>query len=64
MALRNPETLNRLTDRIQGNLVNLKLMVKSQQPVESFIKKVEQTEEYLNELRSQLEREDAILRNG
>lgn len=64
MALRNPETLNRLTDRIQGNLVNLKLMVKSQQPVESFIKKVEQTEEYLNELRSQLEREDAVLRNG
>lgn len=64
MALRNPETLNRLTDRIQGNLVNLKLMVKSQQPVEDFIKKVEQTEEYLNELRSQLEREDAVLRNG
>ena len=64
MALRNPETLNRLTDRIQGNLVNLKLMVKSQQPVESFIKKVEQTEEYLNEIRSQLEREDAVLRNG
>ena len=64
MALRNPETLNRLTDRIQGNLVNLKLMVKSQQPVESFIKKVEQTEEYLNQLKSQLEREDAVLRNG
>lgn len=64
MALRNPETLNRLTDRIQGNLVNLKLMVKSQQPVEDFIKKVEQTEEYLNQLKSQLEREDAVLRNG
>ena len=64
MALRNPETLNRLTDRIQGNLVNLKLMVKSQQPVESFLKKVEQTEEYVAQLKSQLEREDAVLRNG
>ena len=64
MALRNPETIVRLTNRIQGNLTNLKLMVNSQQPVEDFIKKVEDTENVLRDLESQLEREHAQLRNG
>ncbi len=41
MSIRNPETITRLTDRLQGNLVNLKLIVKSQQPVEDYIKKIE-----------------------
>ena len=40
MSIRNPETITRLTDRLQGNLVNLKLIVKSQQPVEDYLKKV------------------------
>ena len=40
MALRNPETIVRLTNRIQGNLTNLKLIVKSQQPVEDYLKKI------------------------
>tara|TARA_R100000734_G_C3303539_1_gene94072 strand:+ start:898 stop:1092 length:195 start_codon:yes stop_codon:yes gene_type:complete len=64
MALRNPETLKRLTERIEGNLKNLKLMVKSQQPVEDFIKKIDQTQDYVDQLRSTLEREDAVLRQG
>ena len=57
MSLRNPETLTRLTDRIQGSLVNLKLIVKSQQPVEDYIKKVEETEDLLSQLVSAIERE-------
>ena len=64
MALRNPETIVRLTNRIQGNLTNLKLIVKSQQPVEDFIKKIESTEVVLRDLETQLEREHAQLRNG
>ena len=64
MALRNPETIVRLTTRIQGNLTNLKLIVKSQQPVEDFIKKIEDTENILRDLESTLEREHARLRNG
>ena len=64
MALRNPETLKRLTERIEGNLKNLKLKVKSQQPVEDFIKKIDQTQDYVDQLRSTLEREDAVLRQG
>ena len=64
MALRNPETIVRLTDRIQGNLTNLKTMVKTQQPVEDFIKRIENTESVLRDLETQLEREHAALRNG
>ena len=64
MALRNPETIVRLTGRIQGNLTNLKLIVKSQQPVEEFLKKVEETEEVLRDLETALEREHSGLRNG
>lgn len=64
MALRNPETIVRLTNRIQGNLTNLKLMVNSQQPVKDFIKKIESTEVVLRDLETQLEREHAQLRNG
>jgi len=64
MALRNPETIVRLTNKIQGNLTNLKLIVKTQQPVEEYIKKVEETEDILRDLESQLEREHAVLRNG
>ena len=64
MALRNPETIVRLTNKIQGNLTNLKLIVKTQQPVEDFIKKVEETEDILRDLESQLDREHAELRNG
>tara|TARA_Y100001972_G_scaffold7442_1_gene7964 strand:- start:12 stop:206 length:195 start_codon:yes stop_codon:yes gene_type:complete len=64
MALRNPETIVRLTDRIQGNLTNLKTMVKTQQPVEDFIKRIEDTESVLRDLETQLEREHAALRNG
>ena len=64
MALRNAETIVRLTNKIQGNLTNLKLMVKSQQPVEEFVKKIEQTENVLRDLETQLEREHAALRNG
>ncbi len=64
MALRNPETIVRLTNKIQGNLVNLKTMVKTQQPVEDFIKRIEDTESVLRDLETQLEREHAALRNG
>jgi|TARA_B110000238_G_scaffold85695_1_gene94208 hypothetical protein len=64
MALRNPETIVRLTGRIQGNLTNLKLIVKSQQPVEEFLKKVEETENVLRDLETALEREHSGLRNG
>ncbi len=64
MALRNPETIVRLTNKIQGNLTNLKLIVKTQQPVEDYIKKVEETEDILRDLESQLDREHAELRNG
>ena len=64
MALRNAETIVHLTTKIQGNLTNLKLMVKSQQPVEEFVKKIEQTENVLRDLETQLEREHAALRNG
>ena len=64
MALRNPETIVRLTNKIQGNLVNLKTMVKTQQPVEDFIKRIENTESVLRDLETQLEREHAALRNG
>ncbi len=64
MALRNPETIVRLTNKIQGNLVNLKTMVKTQQPVEDFIKRIEDTESVLRDLETQLEREHAQLRNG
>ncbi len=64
MALRNPETIVRLTNKIQGNLVNLKTMVKTQQPVEDFIKRIENTELVLRDLETQLEREHATLRNG
>ena len=64
MALRNPETIVRLTNKIQGNLVNLKTMVKTQQPVEDFIKRIENTEDVLRDLETQLEREHAALRNG
>ena len=52
MALRNAETIVRLTGKIQGGLTNLKLMVKTQQPVEEFVRY------------SELEREHAALRNG
>ena len=64
MALRNPETIVRLTNKIQGNLVNLKTMVKTQQPVEDFIKRIENTEDVLRDLETQLEREHTALRNG
>ena len=64
MVLRNPETIYRLIDRINGNLVNLKLLVKTQQPVDQFLKKVEQTEEITSELTSTLNREGSVLRNG
>ena len=64
MALRNPETIVRLTDKIQGNLTNLKTMVKTQQPVEDFIRRIENTESVLRDLETQLEREHAALRNG
>tara|TARA_Y100001972_G_scaffold99799_1_gene123914 strand:- start:12 stop:206 length:195 start_codon:yes stop_codon:yes gene_type:complete len=64
MALRNPETIVRLTNKIQGNLTNLKMMVKTQQPVEDFIKRIENTESVLRDLETQLEREHSALRNG
>ena len=64
MALRNPETVARLLDRMTGSMKNLKLMVKSQQPVEEFIKKIESTEDIINQLTSTLEREGSPLRNG
>jgi|TARA_R110000803_G_scaffold205416_1_gene272066 flagellin-specific chaperone FliS len=64
MPLRNPETIYRITDRIQGNLVNLKMIVKSQRPIEEFTQKIEQTEELITELISSLDREGSPLRNG
>ena len=64
MALRNPETIVRLTNKIQGNLTNLKLLVKTQQPVEDYLSKIEQTESILRDLETQLDREHATLRNG
>ena len=64
MALRNAETIVHLTNKIQGHLTNLKLMVKSQQPVEEFIKKIESTEDIIDQLTSTLEREGSPLRNG
>jgi|TARA_B110000914_G_scaffold126843_1_gene110615 flagellin-specific chaperone FliS len=64
MALRNPETVARLLDRMTGSMKNLKLMVKSQQPVEEFIKKIESTEDIIDQLTSTLEREGSPLRNG
>ena len=54
MALRNAETIVHLTNKIQGHLTNLKLMVKSQQPVEDFVKKIEDTESVLRDLETQL----------
>ena len=64
MVLRNPETVSRLLDRLGGSLKNLKLMVNSQQPVEDFIKKIEDTQEIVDQLISNLEREGSPLRNG
>ena len=64
MSIRNPETITRLTDRLQGNLVNLKLIVKSQQPIEDYLKKIEETEDLLYQLISTIEREGSPLRNG
>ena len=64
MALRNPETVARLLDRMTGSMKNLRLMVKSQQPVEEFIKKIEDTEDIIDQLISTLEREGSPLRNG
>tara|TARA_Y100000389_G_scaffold176829_1_gene188631 strand:- start:311 stop:505 length:195 start_codon:yes stop_codon:yes gene_type:complete len=64
MALRNPETVSRLLDRMTGSLKNLKLIVKSQQPVEDFIKQIEITEDLIDQLTSTLEREGSPLRNG
>ena len=64
MALRNPETVARLLDRMTGSMKNLRLMVKSQQPVEEFIKKIESTEDIIDQLTSTLEREGSPLRNG
>jgi|TARA_R110000803_G_scaffold113353_1_gene181702 hypothetical protein len=64
MALRNAETIVRLTGKIQGGLTNLKLMVKTQQPVEEFVVKIESIENTLRDLETQLEREHAALRNG
>jgi len=64
MALRNPETVARLLDRMTGSMKNLRLMVKSQQPIEEFIKKIESTEDLIDQLTSTLEREGSPLRNG
>jgi hypothetical protein len=64
MALRNAETIVHLTTKIQGNLTNLKMMANTQRPVEEFLKKIEQTEEVLRDLETQLDREHAALRNG
>ena len=64
MTLRNPETVSRLLDRLTGQCKNLKLMVKSQQPVEGYLKKIEETEELLSQLVSTIEREGSPLRNG
>ena len=64
MTLRNPETVSRLIDRMTGSMKNLKLIVKSQQPVEDFIKQIEITEDLIDQLTSTLEREGSPLRNG
>ena len=64
MALRNPETVSRLLDRMTGSMKNLKLIVKSQQPVEDFIKQIEISEDLIDQLTSTLEREGSPLRNG
>tara|TARA_B100000768_G_scaffold156788_1_gene154512 strand:+ start:862 stop:1056 length:195 start_codon:yes stop_codon:yes gene_type:complete len=64
MALRNPETVSRLLTRLVGQCKNLKLIVKSQQPVEEYLKKIDQTEEIIEQLTSTLEREGNPLRNG
>jgi acetolactate synthase regulatory subunit len=64
MALRNPETVARLLDRMTGSMKNLRLMVKSQRPVEDFIKQIENTEDLIDQLTSTLEREGSPLRNG
>tara|TARA_R110002153_G_scaffold212085_1_gene364623 strand:- start:50 stop:244 length:195 start_codon:yes stop_codon:yes gene_type:complete len=64
MALRNPETVARLLDRMTGSMKNLRLMVNSQQPIEDFIKKIESTEDIIDQLTSTLEREGSPLRNG
>ncbi len=64
MALRNPETVSRLLDRLTGQCKNLKLMVKSQQPVDGFLQKINETEEIIDQLTSTLEREGSPLRNG
>jgi len=64
MTLRNPETVSRLFDRLNGSLKNLKLMVNSQQPVENFIKKIDDTQDIVDQLISTLEREGSQLRNG
>ena len=64
MALRNPETVSRLIDRMTGSMKNLRLIVKSQQPVEDFIKQIEITEDLIDQLTSTLEREGSPLRNG
>ena len=64
MALRNPETVSRLLDRLSGSLKNLKLMVKSQQPVDDFMKKIDDTQDVIDQLTSTLEREGTPLRNG
>jgi len=59
MALRNPETIVRLTNKIQGNLTNLKMMVKLQKPITEFESKIEETETVLRDLETQIEREHA-----
>ena len=64
MALRNPETVARLLDRMTGSMKNLKLIVRSQQPVEDFIKQIEISEDLIDQLTSTLEREGSPLRNG
>ena len=64
MTLRNPETVARLIDRMTGSMKNLRLMVKSQRPVEDFIKQIENTEDLIDQLTSTLEREGSPLRNG
>tara|TARA_R110001592_G_scaffold293314_1_gene562879 strand:- start:52 stop:246 length:195 start_codon:yes stop_codon:yes gene_type:complete len=64
MALRNPETVSRLLDRLSGSLKNLKLIVKSQQPVDEFVKKIDETQDIIDQLTSTLEREGTPLRNG
>ena len=40
------------------------MMANTQRPVDEFVKKIEQTEEVLRDLETQLDREHAALRNG